>query len=99
MLSHGGETWPGNELKLISRNRGEGASINFEEALDSTRVALVNSAACTMQWPQTGELISGQDRFLELSSCFIYIRRAYWIFRSSNWSSSLIKFDSIYIYI
>lgn len=77
MLSHGGETWPGNELKLISRNRGEGASINFEEALDSTRVALVNSAACTTQWPQTGELISGQDRFLEFSSCFIYIRRAY----------------------
>lgn len=22
VLSHGAETWPGNELKLISRNRG-----------------------------------------------------------------------------
>lgn len=54
VLSHGAETWPGNELKLISRNRGEekGASINFEGALASTRRAQEIQPRCTMQqWP------------------------------------------------
>lgn len=59
VLSHGAETWPGNELKLISRNRGgeeKGASINFEGALASTRRALEIQPRCTMQqWPQTGD--------------------------------------------